>query len=174
MSRKHAISRELPHLRRYALGLCGNRDDADDLVQDCLEKALARIAQWREGDSPRKWLFTILHNTHIDRVRKDQRRPVHSSIDDELERGGRFAATLPGQHGHRALREFDKAVGQLPMEQRRAVLLVGLEGMSYRDAAEIMEIPVGTLMSRLGRGRETLRRALGETPRPRTALRRVK
>lgn len=156
MDRREAIAAEIPRLRRYAFALTGNSTHADDLVQDCLERALKAIDQWREGDSPRKWLFTIMHNLFIDVGRRSARRPMEVPIE--------FSEQLnpdptPDNLNNIALK---RALSALSPEHREVVLLVGLEGFSYREAAEALDIKTGTLMSRLSRGRERLRELMGE------------
>jgi RNA polymerase sigma factor (sigma-70 family) len=141
----------IPRLRRYARALAGSREAADDLVQDTLERAWARIALWREGSDMRAWLFAIMHNLYVDRVRSAP-APL-DSIDDNTPE--------PFAHGSPAdrieLRDMESALGMLPAEQREIVLLVALEDMSYDQVGATLGIPVGTVMSRLSRGRERLR-----------------
>jgi RNA polymerase sigma-70 factor (ECF subfamily) len=150
-SRQDAIAAEIPRLRRYARALIGDDGEADDLIQDTLERGIARIEQWREGDNPRKWLFSILHNLHGDGLRRRSRRPLHVG----LENVGAAQPEPPADTG--TGRDLDKALQMLSREQREVVLLVGLEGLSYLEAAEVLQVPVGTVMSRLARGRERLR-----------------
>jgi RNA polymerase sigma-70 factor (ECF subfamily) len=172
MQRKDAIAAEIPRLRRYARALTGGDAEADDLVQDCLERAIGRIEQWRDGESPRKWLFSILHNIYVDGVRRRVRRPAHVGLDNVG-----LAQSTPAASVGMAY-DLDAALRQLSSEQRQCVLLIGLEGLSYAETAEILGIPVGTVMSRLARGRDRLRviidgeGGLGGGARP--ALRRVK
>ena len=170
MNRKQAIAAEVPRLRRYARALLRDSAEADDLVQDCLARALDRLDQWREGDSPRRWLFTILHNLHVDRARARMRRPAETSIHGV--HGARLSAA-PEQMERIAFTDMLEALQAIPAERREALILVGVEGMSYRDAAEVLGIPVGTLMSRLGRGRQQLRALLSEAPNGRSHLRSV-
>ena len=150
-SRQDAIAAEIPRLRRYARALIGDDGEADDLTQDTLERGIARIEQWREGDNPRKWLFSILHNLHVDGLRRRSRRPLHVG----LENVGAEQSEPPADTG--TGRDLDKALQMLSLEQREVVLLVGLEGLSYLEAAEVLQVPVGTVMSRLARGRDRLR-----------------
>jgi RNA polymerase sigma-70 factor (ECF subfamily) len=151
MERKNAIAAEIPRLRRYARALLGGDAEADDLVQDCLERAIGRIEQWRDGESPRKWLFSILHNIYVDGVRRQVRRPAHVGLD----KLGPAQSTPAASVG--VARDLEAALHQLPTEQRQCVLLIGLEGLSYAQTAEILGVPVGTVMSRLARGRDRLR-----------------
>lgn len=170
MNRKQAIAAELPRLRRYSRALLRDPAEADDLVQDCLARALARIDQWREGESPRRWLFTILHNLYVDRTRARARRPEETPINDL--HGARLGAE-PDQMERVAFQDVLAALQAIPAERREALVLIGIEGMSYRDAAEVLAIPVGTLMSRLGRGRQQLRALLSDAPDGRGHLRSV-
>lgn len=171
VTRRDAIAAEIPRLRRYARALTGDDGEADDLIQDTLERALARLAQWREGETPRKWLFSILHNLYVDSLRRKSRRPPHVGLDylgvDQS------APAVDGTTG----RDLDRALQLLSGEQRQVVLLVGLEGLSYAETAEVLDIPVGTVMSRLARGRDRLRALMdyeGGDRSGRPSLRRVK
>jgi RNA polymerase sigma-70 factor (ECF subfamily) len=151
----------VPALRRYARALTRNIDHADDLVQDCLERALARRGLFQPRGPLRPWLFTILTNLHRNALRGDRRRGVMVDIADLPELG-----TPAPQPGHLALAELDRAIGGLPLDQKEALLLVTLEGLAYAEAATILDIPLGTLMSRLGRARATLRQATGMVHEP--------
>ncbi|MGE0852529.1 MAG: RNA polymerase sigma factor [Hyphomicrobiaceae bacterium] len=174
-SRRDAVAAEIPRLRRYARALVGSNAEADDLIQDTLERALARLGQWRDGESPRKWLFSILHNLHVDGLRRKSRRPPHVGLDSLGPE--QSAPAADGASG----RDLDRALQQLSGEQREVVLLVGLEGLTYAETAEVLDIPVGTVMSRLARGRGRLRTLMdyeggdkGGDTGGRAALRRVK
>ena len=152
-----ALAAELPRLRRYARALLRDPVAADDLVQDCLERALARQHQFRDGTNLRAWLFTIMHSIHVN----TRQRLMRAADAVELfpaaeERNG----TAPGQGHGLIIRDLAAALDRLPLQQREIVLLIGLEDMSYRQAAEIVQVPVGTVMSRLARGRERLRRLM--------------
>ncbi|MGN6770805.1 MAG: sigma-70 family RNA polymerase sigma factor [Rhizobiaceae bacterium] len=143
----------VPALRRYARALTHDRDQADDLVQDCLERAIRKRCLWRPSGSVRSWMFRILLNIHRNDLRRMRRAPVSLSLD-----------ILPGdpaspdaQPGRLALAETARAMQALPLDQREALLLVAVEEMSYAEAASALSIPVGTLMSRLARGRTALR-----------------
>ncbi len=162
MDRRAAILRELPSLRRYARALTGDKEAADDLVQDCLERALDRLELWRHGESPRRWLFTIMHRLHLGELRRAARRPRHERLEDVTEGADGTLARPPSQAAHIHARQVLAALAELPIEQRQAVLLVGVEGMSYAEAAAVLDISVGTLMSRLSRGRKKLRELIGE------------
>lgn len=170
LSRRDAVTAEIPRLRRYARALIGDDGEADDLIQDTLERAIGRLHQWREGDNPRKWLFSILHNLHVDGLRRRSRRPPHVGLDNV---GVDQSSPADGASG----RDLDTALQLLSREQRQVVLLVGLEGLSYAETAEVLAIPVGTVMSRLARGRDRLRGLMdyeGGDKGSRTSLRRVK
>ena len=141
----------VPRLRRYARALAGNRDDADDLVQDTLERAWARSALWRGVADVRGWLFSIMHNLHVDGVRRP--RVATQTIDDDTPE----VAMAPTQGERLAVLDLQAALDQLPVEQKEIVLLVALEDMAYAEVATTLGIPIGTVMSRLSRGRERLR-----------------
>jgi len=155
-----AILAELPRLRRYARALVGSREAADDLVQDTLERAWSRVAQWQPGSELRSWLLAIMHNLRIDQMR----RPALAvtPLDEE-------AIELPARATQTdliELGELEAAVSCLPEEQRAVLLLVALEDMSYAQVAATLNIPAGTVMSRLARGRERLRAILDARSKP--------
>lgn len=151
------IEAAIPALRRYAYALARDSADADDLVQDCLERALARRALWRGEGPVRAWLYRILLNRFRDGRRVAAR--VHLVPVE-----GILALTPPdGQETHLALREVHEAMGRLPDDQRAALLLVALEGMSLAEAARTLGIPEGTLASRIGRARAALRQMTGHS-----------
>ncbi|MBI2358670.1 MAG: RNA polymerase sigma factor [Deltaproteobacteria bacterium] len=152
MGKTEEITACIPRLRRYARALTGNRDSADDLVQDTLERAWSRFHLWRHGSDLRAWLFTIMHNLFINHTR---RRNRESEIPPEDKVSG--IPLNPPLDALVELKQLDKALRHLPDEQREVVLLVGLEQMSYHEVARVLGIPVGTVMSRLSRGRERLR-----------------
>ena len=151
----------VPALRRYARALTRNVDLADDLVQDCLERAIAKRGLFRPTGPVRAWLFTILLNLHRNAIRNTRRRGEQVDIDSMPE-----FSTPATQPGHIALAELARAIETLPPEQKEALLLVTLEGIAYAEAAGIIGIPVGTLMSRLGRARAALRLATGTPAEP--------
>jgi len=164
----HPIVAQIPHLRRYARALMGDPHLADDLVQDCLARAWSRLHLWREGSNLRTWLFAIMHNLHANVVRGASRRPPSAPYDDVA-----FAVPVRAtQEDRLEVASIDEALAHLPDEQRTVILLVGLEGMSYQDAAAVIGVPIGTVMSRLHRGRERLRAMLTGAGAP--GLRRVK
>lgn len=162
--RKAAILAELPRLRRYSRALLRDPDAADDLVQDCLERALRRLDNWQTDENPRRWLFTIMHNLFIDQTRRTRRRAevVTLTLDDSE------AVSAPAeQHESIATREIMDALQEIRPDRRAAILLVGLEGFSYAEAATLLGVPAGTLMSRVSRGREELRSLLDDFSRRR-------
>ena len=140
----------IPRLRRYARALVGDRASADDLVQDTLERAWAKLHLYRRGTDLRAWLFTVMHNVHVNKVRATR---VTDTLDDELPE----LAQRASQGDALLLRDLDRAIARLPSEQRAVLLLVTLEEMSYEEVARALGIPIGTVMSRLSRAREKLR-----------------
>ena len=146
----------IPRLRRYARAMVRDPVAADDLVQDSLAQALAKIHLWEDGTDLRAWLFTILHNRHISLARQAARRRVV-----ELKRLKPSSELLPNQIARLELRDLERAIARLPEEQRSLILLVGLEGMSHEEAVSVVDLPVGTVRSRVSRGRETLRMMTG-------------
>lgn len=167
------LEQEIPHLRRYAMALCGDDAEADDLVQDCLERALRKRWLWLRQGRLRSWLFRVLYRVHLNRRRDGRRERAHLSLDE--------LAVEPAQVARQVLRveclDMLSAMQRLPEEQRNAILLIALEDLSYEEAAWVLRIPIGTLRSRIARGRGTLRE-LCELPAPSAAvpavLRRVK
>ena len=156
MSEIHClIEQEIPRLRRYARALTRNADRADDLVQDTLTRAIAKAHLWQPGTDIRAWLFTIMHNQNVNKVRRAIRD--HANVD--VDECAKLVATTDPT-ASRQLRELERALAQMLEEQRQVVLLVGLEGMSYEDAAAILNVPIGTIRSRLSRGRDVLRKLL--------------
>lgn len=151
-----AFLAELPRLRRYARALVGERAAADDLVQDTLERAWSRSGQWRPGSDLRAWLFGIMHNLRIDQLRRPSLDAT--ALDDEFVEPPARAT----QSDSIEFAELAAALMALPEEQRAVMLLIALEEMRYEDVAQTLGIPVGTVMSRLARGRERLRRLLDE------------
>ena len=141
----------IPNLRRYARALVGDREGADDLVQDTLERAVRKFHLWRPGDL-RAWLFSIMHNVFINQL-KARRIAPEVEIDDTL------AAPVPSVTRADVM-DLERALAALSAEQREVVLLVALEDMSYAEVSRALGIPMGTVMSRLSRGRERLRRIM--------------
>ena len=143
------IVAHIPRLRRYARALAGDSHRADDLVQDTLERALAKFHLWRRGSDMRAWMFAIMHNVFVNQLK--QRREL--ALDEATEAGLEGAPRADVLE----LRDLDAALARLPVEQREVLLLIGLEQLSYAEASEALGVPVGTVMSRLSRGRERLR-----------------
>jgi RNA polymerase sigma-70 factor, ECF subfamily len=156
------IEQQIPRLRLYARALTRNRERADDLLQDTLGRALIKEEFWQPGTNLRAWLFTIMHNQNVNNVRRDIRES--GALDIETISVALPATTDPT--ASRQMFELERALAQLPLEQRQVILLVGLEGMSYQDAAGILVLPVGTVRSRLSRGRDALRKLLDMEERP--------
>lgn len=146
------IRNELPHLRRYARSIARDPDDAEDLVQECLVRALSRESGFRPGSHPRRWLFTILRNISIDRHRRRARRGIHVPLAD-------WQAPLrrpPAQEDRLALLELGRRMDELRPCDREVLRLSVFDGLSHREIAERMDIAVGTVKSRLSRSREAL------------------
>jgi len=149
----------IPRLRRYARALVGDRATADDLVQDTLERAWAKLHLYRRGTDLRAWLFTVMHNVHVNRVRASR---VTDTLEDEMPE---LAQRAP-QGDALLVRDLDRGISRLPAEQRAVLLLVTLEEMSYEQVARTLGIPIGTVMSRLSRAREKLRAMMLGQPAP--------
>jgi len=161
----------IPALRRYARALVHDPWDADDLVQDCLERAIGRWHQRRSDGNSRAWLFAILHNLAMTRLRRVARQPPMVPIERE-----EAASSRAMQEARLHCQDMLDALAQLPDEQRSVLLLVAVEDLSYKEVAQVLDIPVGTVMSRLSRARERLHKLLsGEVaPNSRTPLHSIK
>jgi RNA polymerase sigma-70 factor (ECF subfamily) len=158
----------IPPLRRYARALTGNATHADDLVQDALDRAWSRMRQWQPDTNLRAWLFTIMHNLHVNTLRRNSRQNDWESLDQrEFE-----DHQPPSQDRAMELQDLEKGLARLSPEQREVLILVCVEGMSYEEVASVLGIAVGTVMSRLHRARSEMRRWLHGEQSPR--LRRVK
>lgn len=156
---RQLIVEQIPHLRRYARVLVrGDREQADDLVQDCLERAWSRMHLWQVGTNIRAWLFTILHNLHLNTARRRSNEPRSVPLETAVVE----LSVLPTQEDGLNLESVRQAFACLPEAQRAAILLIAVEEMSYEEGAAVLDIPVGTLMSRIHRGRERLRVLLSE------------
>jgi len=151
------IEAEIPRLRRYARALTRDLIAADDLVQECLTRALSKLHLWQQGTDLRAWLFTILHNQYINHVRRTAREGTSIGLSEREP----LLTRAPQQGSRLELRDLERAIAKLPRTQRSVILLVGLEGMSYGEVATALGVPVGTIRSRLSRGREALRRLTG-------------
>jgi len=174
---KWLIAREIPYLRRCARALARNPDLADDIVQDAVERALRKRHLWRPKGSLRAWLYRLMYNVYLNR----RDRPAVERLATPLDSAGESAAPAR-QDLHVEARDLVAALARLPHDQRAAIVLTGLEGMSYDEAAYALDIPIGTLRSRIHRGREALRAVqhgqddwpLDRPDSGRPALRRVK
>jgi RNA polymerase sigma-70 factor (ECF subfamily) len=158
VSLKQALLALIPNLRAFAVSLCGDVERADDLVQETLLKAWDHLETFQEGTNLRAWLFTILRNTYFSECRRRRRE-----VED---RDGKKAADLavhPGQQGHIDMQDFRRALGELPPDQREALILVGAAGFSYEEAASISGCAVGTIKSRVNRARSKLTELLDVT-----------
>lgn len=153
----------LPRLRRFAYSLSGSLDEADDLVQAVCEKALSRLDQYQPGTRLDSWLFRIVQTTWIDRTRGARRRN-HVHDPEAIEIVAFDARTHETVEARDALSVVRDEIGRLPEEQRLVLALVAIDGMSYQEAASILEIPIGTVMSRLSRARRRLAEALEAPP----------
>jgi len=160
------IAEQVPRLRRYARALTGDRTRADDLVQDTLERAWSKLHQWRRGSDIRAWMFSIMHNVFVNQIRQNHAATV--ALDDETLEIPVRATQADGLE----MRDLAASIARLPVEYREVILLVGLEQMGYEEAAQVLGIPLGTVMSRLSRGRERLRGLMAGATMP--VLRRVK
>ena len=164
----HLIEEHIPRLRRYARALVRDGARADDLVQDTLERAWGKFHLWRRGSDLRAWLFSIMHNVYVNGVRKSSAAPTLLPLEED-------ALDVPvraEQEDGLQIRDVHAALGCLSQEQREVLLLVGLEEMRYEEVAKVLDVPLGTVMSRLSRGRERLRQIMAGGAVP--ALRVVK
>jgi RNA polymerase sigma-70 factor (ECF subfamily) len=151
----HPIVDHIPRLRRYARALVGDRYSADDLVQDTLERAWNKFYLWRPGSDLRAWLFAIMHNVFVNQARR-RRYAVELPMDEVP-----AVAVRATQSEQLELHDVDRALRTLPAEQREVVLLVVVEQLTYGEVSRALDIPIGTVMSRLSRARERLRQLLG-------------
>jgi len=161
----------IPRLRRYARVLTGDAVRADDLVQDTLARAWEKRHLWREGSDLRAWLFTIMHNVHVNQIAMARREASNVSLDDDAGSVSWQPPVRANQLERVELMEIVEQMGRLPGDQREVLMLAAVEEMRYEDIASVLAIPIGTVMSRLSRAREKLRRLLGE---PASSLRVIK
>ena len=154
MSSRDAIIPEIPRLRRYARALTGRSDMADDLVQDTLERGLEKWRFWQRERDLRPWLFSIMHNLHVDTQRRQGR------IDYQADENLPEVLQRANQDDALELRDLDRALARMSVEQREVLLLVGLEELSYGEIAKVLNVPLGTVMSRLSRARSRLKSML--------------
>src|SRR5437764_12755051 len=148
----------IPRLRRYARALVGDRAAADDLVQDSVERAWTKLHRYRRGTDLRAWLFTVMHNVHVNRVRAERPSdPLGDDVPELAQRGTQADALM--------VRDLDRAIARLPADQRAVLLLVTHEELSHDEVARTLGIPIGTVTSRLSRAREELRTMMpGQRP----------
>jgi RNA polymerase sigma-70 factor (ECF subfamily) len=152
------IDAEIPRLRRYARALAqGDGSRADDLVQETLLRAVSKQHLWQPGTNLRAWLFTVMHNQSVNDVRRSVREGATVDVDKHCDR----IPAISDPSASLLLRDLERALAKLTVERRQAILLVGLEGMSYEEAARVLDIPIGTLRSRTSRGRAQLRHLMG-------------
>jgi RNA polymerase sigma-70 factor (ECF subfamily) len=157
----------LPRLRRFAYGLCGSKDEGDDLVQAACERALSRLDQWQEGTRLDSWMFRVVQTIWIDRIRAQKVRGIVSDITD--------ADHLVGDDGTRStearltLNTVREAIADLPEDQRIVLVMVSVDGRSYKETAEALDLPIGTVTSRLARARLRLHAAVHGSAGPDTA-----
>jgi RNA polymerase sigma-70 factor (ECF subfamily) len=162
---RQLIVDQIPHLRRYARALVGDREQADDLVQDCLERAIRHLDQFQEGTDLRAWSLTIMRNCFFDGKRRDRRRTEVALDDLPYE-----AAPAPArQEASILLQELGGAFLGLPDPQKLAMICVIFEGLPYDEAAAVLGVSIGTVKSRVSRGREALRQATAAEPQRRSA-----
>jgi len=150
----HQILEHIPRLRRYARALLGDRYAADDLVQDTLERAWNKFHLWRPGSDLRAWLFTIMHNVFVNQVRSKR-----SEIEKTMEELP-VVAVRATQSDSLEIADVERALRALPDEQREVLILVAIEEMTYDEVSRALAIPIGTVMSRLSRARERMRRLI--------------
>lgn len=159
----HQLHQHIGGLRRYALVLTRKPDEAEDLVQETLTRAIAAAHTWQPGTDLRVWLFRILHNAHISNLRKQKvRTEAQIELPDPV--------IEPNQTHRVELQQVLEALEQLPEHQRQPIMLIAIEDMSYADAARTLDVPLGTFMSRLGRGREALRKIVNGIKSPKLRL----
>jgi RNA polymerase sigma-70 factor (ECF subfamily) len=155
------VEEQIPRLRRYARGLYRwHIHDADDLVQETLARAVAKQHLWQPGTNLRAWLFTLMHNLHVNNVRRSVREGTTVDIDSLQN----VMASTSDASASVLMRDLERGLAELAVEQRQVILLVGLEGMRYDEVALILGVPVGTVRSRLSRGRDALRMLMGMEP----------
>lgn len=160
------LTEHVAALRRYARALTNDPTEADDLVQECLSRVLAQMRAWREVRELKQYLFSTLHNIFIDTTRRRRSRPTMMPLNEEV-----ATISQPANQTKRLeARDMVRALGELPATQREVVLLVGVEGMSYSDVSKVLDVPIGTVMSRLSRGRDSLRRLMSHGKVPRLRL----
>ncbi len=166
---RNDLVKELPYLRRFARGLCGDASLADDLVQDCVERALTKSHLYDPARPLRAWLYAVLRNIFVSNWRRNAKFVGAKTVDDLV---GFEGSVAPEQDSNFSVAVITEALDTLPTQQREVLVLISLEEMSYKDASEIIGVPIGTIMSRLSRARAHLENILEK--RGTTVLRRVK
>ena len=157
----------LPRLRRYARVLTGDSNRADDLVQDTLARAWEKRRLWQAGSDLRAWLFTIMHNVHVNQFATRRRELAESSLDAEDGPAAGWQIPVRATQSDRVeLAEVLVQIGLLPTDQREVLMLAAVEELRYEDIARVQGVPIGTVMSRLNRAREKLRRMHADAPAP--------
>ena len=158
------LEQQIPRLRRYASALYrSNGPRADDLVQDTLVRAIAKQHLWQPGTNLQAWLSTLMHNQYVNDVR---RTVTHTGISYPVEKFHETLASVSDTSASLRLRDLQRAMDRLPIEQRETILLVALEGMPYKGVAKLLDIPIGTVRSRVSRGRMNLRQMMDAGDRP--------
>ncbi len=151
---------EVPHLRRFARGLCGDASLADDLVQDCLERAIKKQHLYDTTRPLRAWLYTMLRNIFVSQWRRSSQLGIMADVDDL---GNQEPSMAPQQEQNLSIALITQALDKLPHQQREILLMISLEELSYKEAADIIGVPIGTIMSRLSRARNALHHLLEES-----------
>lgn len=164
---EHLIE-QIPHLRRYARSLTRDVQQADDLVQDCLDRAWSRMSKWQADTNMRAWLFTIMHNLHVNSLRRSSHQRQREFIDSN----NRQETAHSELDGAMELRDLENALARLPPDRREVLMLVCVEGLSYAQVSAVLGIPNGTVMSRLHRAREEIHQLMHGDGSPK--LRRIK
>ncbi len=156
----------IPRLRRYARVLVGDAAKADDLVQDTLARAWEKRRLWQAGTDLRAWLFTVMHNLHINQLATIRRDAATASLDDDTTGTAWQVPVRPNQQERVLLLEVIRQMERLPVEQREVLVLAAVEELRYEEIAVVLSVPIGTVMSRLSRAREKLRRLVAEPTSP--------
>jgi RNA polymerase sigma-70 factor (ECF subfamily) len=155
----------IPRLRRYARVLTGDASRADDLVQDTLTRAWEKRRLWQAGTDLRAWLFTVMHNIHVNQLAVARREAQNVSLDADTGNGNAWQIPVQANQIDRVeIKELVVQIGRLPVDQREVLLLAAVEEMRYEEIASMLEVPIGTVMSRLSRARDRLRRLVAEPP----------
>ena len=155
----------IPRLRRYARVLTGDAARADDLVQDTLARAWEKRRLWQAGTDLRAWLFTVMHNIHVNQLALTRREAQNVSLDADTGNGTAWQIPVRANQIDRVeIKELVAQIGRLPVDQREVLILAAVEEMRYEEIAAVLSVPIGTVMSRLSRARDKLRRMVAEPP----------